>query len=123
MRREPKGMIRTLLHDATQHSQPKSKMGIFTTPAKKLSGNLMTPRRRNFRPQARSNDEATTIMWSLRRSDAEWGRKVRRPPELLWRWAGKGPPASLLDLNDSVDLSRFGPPPSIRAFSGPSRGH
>ena len=47
--------------------------------AKKLSGNLMSLRRRNFRPQPRSDDEATSIDRSSRSCDAGWGRKVRRP--------------------------------------------
>ena len=38
-------------------------------------------------------------------------------------WAAKRPPASLSDLNDSFRLSRFGPPPRIRAFCGPSQAH
>jgi hypothetical protein len=39
----------------------------------------MIPRRHDFRPPSRSDDEATSIEWSLRRSDAEGGRKARRP--------------------------------------------
>src|SRR5580704_4220657 len=48
---------------------------------------------------------------------ARWADSV--PPE---GWAGKGPPDFVVGPQSIVLLIRFGPPPRIRAFSGPSRG-
>jgi predicted nucleic acid-binding protein len=46
---------------------------------KRLSQNLMTPRRHDFRPQTRSDDESYHSDDTARRSDAVWGRKACRP--------------------------------------------
>jgi len=66
---------------------PARSVGLFSQ-VQRLFQNLMILRRHNFRPALRSDDEATMIVWSLRRSDAEAGRKVRRPsggPEMAHR--------------------------------------
>ena len=77
---------------------------------KRLLHNLMAPRRHDFRPPSRSDDEAYPILDTSRKSNAEGGRKACRPSG----GAGKGP------LDVVVSPQRIARMDTLRASASPS---
>jgi hypothetical protein len=76
----------------------------------------MIPRRHDFRPASRSDDESTSIAWLARRNDAEGGRKACRP-------CGVGRKRAICGVVATQQPVLFRVASSLRLASGPFPAH